>query len=180
MSKPAVAKSPVFAPSSARARQKYERPIASGSSCTLVCPLSPGGTPDLLNNFVAKPLSAATSNVYLSGRTPLVVELPITRRTGCCDSFSFVPCEGEMSVGGLITTPGMGPAIVGVSGLELFCVWQAPTDTSSAANPSPENRRMVVFITKPSERRISSGQAHARVADRMRTVTPIGACAFEL
>ena len=53
---------PVFAPSWARALQKYVRSLASLSGSRIaVRPSLPGVTPSLENTRVAKPASAATS-----------------------------------------------------------------------------------------------------------------------
>src|SRR3954454_8215170 len=120
ISKPAAANGPVFAPSSARTRQKYPRPISSRSSCTLVRPPAPGATRERLNTRVAKPLSVATSKVYERGRTPVDEAFSMSSLIGCCDSLNLKPCAGSSSFGGVMSTPGIGPATDGLSGFELF------------------------------------------------------------
>ena len=116
----AVRKGPLFAPSSARTRQKYVRPISSRSIWTLVLPSPPGGTEPRPNTLDEKFVSLATSKVYASGRTPLVFEFSIISLIGCCASLSLAPIEGSTRRGAEISTPGMGPATEGLSGVSLF------------------------------------------------------------
>ncbi len=92
----AVRKGPLFAPSSARTRQKYVRPISSRSIWTLVLPSPPGGTEPRPNTLDEKFVSLATSKVYASGRTPLVFEFSIISLIGCCASLSLAPIEGSI------------------------------------------------------------------------------------
>ena len=116
----AVRKGPLFAPSSARTRQKYVRPISSRSIWTLVLPSPPGGTEPRPNTLDEKFVSLATSNVYASGRTPLLFEFSIISLIGCWTSLSLAPIEGSSRRGVEISTPGMGPATEGLNGVSLF------------------------------------------------------------
>src|SRR5262245_14693108 len=97
--------------------------MSSRSSVTDVLP-SPGATLALLKTFVEKPLSLATSNVYVRGRTPLVVAFWMMSLMGCSDSLYLKPWAGSSRTGAEIVTPSMGPATVGARGDELFAVWQ--------------------------------------------------------
>src|SRR5262245_32131491 len=55
----------------------------------------------------------------------------MTSLIGCCDSLILKPCAGSTSVGALMTTPGIGPATEGLSGVELFLASQAVSDSRS-------------------------------------------------
>src|SRR5580765_5714753 len=108
-------------------------PIARRSICTLVRP-SPGGTDPRPNTFVVKALSVATSNVYDSGRTPLLDAFSIVSLTGCCESLSLVPIDGSSRRGAEIWTPAIGPATEGLSGVSLFWASQPTRANSKAAD----------------------------------------------
>src|SRR3954470_12776281 len=74
---------PVFAPSSARACQKYVRPVASASGRRMLVWLAPGGIPSRENTLLAKLTSAAISNTYVRGRAPDEDEFTTVRTRGC-------------------------------------------------------------------------------------------------
>src|SRR5262245_9627446 len=79
-----VENGPVLAPSSARARQKYERPVASLSgSRSDVRPPSPGETDSRENTLFVKLTSVATSNTYDKGRTPELDAFSMSSDSGC-------------------------------------------------------------------------------------------------
>src|SRR5262249_24781529 len=117
---------PLFAPSSACARQKYERPVASGSGRrSEVRPPSPGETPSRSNTLFVKPASRATSNTYDNGRTPLLDEFSMSSDNGCSSTAILARTTGSRTFGAEISTPGIGPATVGLRGFELFELWHA-------------------------------------------------------
>src|SRR5688572_14301507 len=62
--------SPILAPSSARARHQYLRPVGRVSGSCSVVMSGPGGTPTRLKTIELKLASLATSKVYVRGRTP--------------------------------------------------------------------------------------------------------------
>src|SRR5262245_27652213 len=112
---------PVLAPSPARARQKYERPLASGSGRrSAVRPPSPGAIASRWNTRFVNPVSVATSNTYDSGRALELEEFSIKSDTGCSLAAIFAPTAGSRIFGAVISTPAIGPATAGLSGFELF------------------------------------------------------------
>src|SRR5262245_43142586 len=75
---------PGLAPSSACARQKYVRAVASGSGRRrLVRPPSPGAILSREKTLFVKFASVAISNAYVSGRTPLLDAFSISNVIGC-------------------------------------------------------------------------------------------------
>src|SRR6187402_2529217 len=113
------------------------------STCTLVLPSPPGATPERLKTLVPKPASAATSKLYVSGRTPLVVEFWTTSRMGWSLSLNLNPCAGASRAGAVMLTPGIGPATVGEVGWELFAVSQ-PTNPNTARAQAKRAKRDVM------------------------------------
>ena len=83
-------------------------------------PFVPGVTLLRAKTLFWNALSLATSKVYDSGRTPFELAFSTISRTGCCDGFSLAPCAGSDARGALISTPAIGPAIDGLSGILAF------------------------------------------------------------
>ena len=74
----------------------------------------------------------ATSIVYVSGRGPFDEEFSIKSVTGWLSTSIRAPF-GSSSFGAEISTPGIGPAIVELKGLELFFVSQAASASTSGS-----------------------------------------------
>src|SRR5262245_17582957 len=127
---------PVLAPSSACARQKYERPVASRSGRrSVVRPPSPGGIASREKTLLVNPVSVATSNTHDRGRTPLLEAFSIRSETGWSSTAIFEPTAGSRAFGAVISTPGIGPATVGLSGFSLFEASHAVTASIAAHTP---------------------------------------------
>src|SRR3954452_4723052 len=71
--------------------------------------------------------------MYVTGRTPFELAFSMSSLIGCCDSLNLNPCRGSSSFGGVISTPGIGPATEGLSGFELFSASQPSNDSSRIA-----------------------------------------------
>ena len=124
----------MFAPSSARARQKYVRSALSGCGIRkLVCPLLPAATPVCEKTLDENAESEAISKTYDNGRTPVDVEFPTISVMGCCSNETWVPAAGCRSLGAEMVTPEIGPATDGLSGLELFSCAQAARSSTGTS-----------------------------------------------
>ena len=129
-----AAESPVLAPSSACARQKYVRSALSGcGSRKLVCPLLPAATPVCVKTLDENAESEAISKTYVNGRTPVDVELPTIKVMGCCSNETWAPEAGCMSLGAEMVTPAIGPATDGLVGLALFSCAQAASRSTGSS-----------------------------------------------
>src|SRR5262249_62012104 len=93
------------------------------------------------NTLLVKFASIAISKTYDSGRTPLVDAFSISNVIGCLSTAILAPLVGSRILGVVISTPGIGPATVGVSGLELFVVTHAPAASGTVTTPAPGDTR---------------------------------------
>ena len=86
----------------------------------------------------------ASSKRSVYGRTEVVDELPTTRTTGWSLSEMLRMLVGSSIVGGVIVTPAIGPARLGLSGLALFVRSQpASAGTSSIVR---QRRNFVIYL----------------------------------
>ena len=78
------------------------------------------------------------------GRTPVEDAFSISSVIGCFSIAIFVPVCGSSSFGAEISTPGIGPATVGVSGFELLTVSQATVANNATPTPNPYTIRFFI------------------------------------
>src|SRR5215210_4867794 len=85
----------------------------------------------------------------------------MTSLIGCCDSLYLNPCAGSSSLGAVMFTPAIGPAIEGLSGLELFWASHPARVQVTAAHSTAVEVRYIVMRSLGSDRSISSDTAAA-------------------
>src|SRR5437588_12445248 len=103
--------------------------------------------PSRENTTPLNPASVATSNGYESGRTPLVPAFSASSVIGCWSTGILMLAAGSSVFGAEIDTPGIGPAISGLSGLELLLAVHA--DEAINVTTARRQRLCVLFMFDP-------------------------------
>ena len=80
----------------------------------------PGWMPILANSWLPNDESVDTWNSYDSGRTPFVVAFFTVSVIGWSLIEIWAFADGVTTLGALMVTPAIGPATVGLRGLELL------------------------------------------------------------
>src|SRR5450759_4496890 len=100
------------------------------------------------NTLLLNAASVAMSNEYVSGRTPLLPAFSMSKVTGCFSMEIFVPGVGSSIFGAEMSTPGIGPATDGLSGVELLLASHADNDTAATRTPRVTRVRDIAFTTE--------------------------------
>ena len=82
-------------------------------------------------------------------RTPEVVEFSMVSVIGCWSEATRAPAPGVKRAGAVMFTPAIGPATVGLSGLELLLL----THPAAPAATTTLKILIILFIPSPEPRR---------------------------
>ena len=82
----------------------------------------------------------------------MVLEFETVRRIGCCASLNFVPSAGSTVRGAVMSTPGMGPATEGLSGVSLFCASHPASATTDIKTTTARAEELVRMVRYPVDR----------------------------
>src|SRR5688572_7062187 len=140
----AVEYGPVFAPSSALVRHQYVPAASLSGNWKRVTPSVPGSTPERAKTIFLNAASVATSNEYFKGRAPVVSAFLKSSFTGWSRDRSVQSCPGSSRLAVDMTTPSIGPATAGLSGLALLSSWHADRNTAAAIPTRSDLNSLVI------------------------------------